>query len=127
MEREVRSVNQYYVNTKYIYLSRELSTLGVLEVGGIEPPKPWLTDLASLQATPKAQEYYNKKTLSRENRRKRFFAATFRNRNFRRCKGRCRNPDMVWTYVLNYEPAGARTQDPLLKRQMLYQLSYRPS
>lgn len=26
----------------------------------------------------------------------------------------------------NGEPAGARTRDPLIKSQMLYQLSYRP-
>jgi hypothetical protein len=28
--------------------------------------------------------------------------------------------------VLNGEPAGARTLDPLIKSQMLYRLSYRP-
>ena len=27
--------------------------------------------------------------------------------------------------ALNGDPAGARTQDPLIKSQMLYQLSYR--
>ncbi len=27
-------------------------------------------------------------------------------------------------FVLSGDPAGARTQDPLLKREMLYQLSY---
>ena len=30
------------------------------------------------------------------------------------------------TNKLNGEPAGTRTRDPLLKRQMLYRLSYRP-
>jgi hypothetical protein len=29
--------------------------------------------------------------------------------------------------ALNGEPAGARTRDPLIKSQMLYRLSYRPT
>lgn len=31
----------------------------------------------------------------------------------------------VYLNEIKNDPAGARTQDPLLKRQMLYQLSYR--
>ena len=33
---------------------------------------------------------------------------------------------MLKTQKLNGEPGGTRTRDPLLKRQMLFRLSYRP-